>query len=123
MTQKRVLIVEDEGVTALDEADIMRELGYVVTGIALTGENAIEQAGRDKPDVVLMDILLADKMAGDEAAMKIWQMYKIPVVYVTAIGNKEISKAGKFVVPEGFGYIVKPYTKDELKNEIERLLN
>ncbi len=51
MTKKRVLIVEDQGITALDEAQIMSNLGYEVTGIAMTGEAAVEQAGRDRPDV------------------------------------------------------------------------
>ena len=122
MTKKRVLIVEDQGVTAMDEHEIMRDLGYEVTGIAMTGEGAVEQAGRERPDVVLMDIMLAGKMDGREAALKIWELYQIPVVFVTAYGDQKTSKAGKFTVPEGFGYIVKPYTKEELASEIERLM-
>ena len=100
----------------------MRDLGYEVTGIAMTGEAAVEQAGRDRPDVVLMDIMLVGKMDGREAALKIRELYQIPVVYVTAYGDKKTSKAGKFTVPEGFGYIVKPYTKEELESEIKRLI-
>lgn len=69
-----------------------------------------------------MDILLADKMAGDEAALKIWELHKIPVVYVAAVGNKAQSKVEMFNVPECFGYILKPYAKEELKSEIKRLL-
>ena len=53
---------------------------------------------------------------------KIWELYQIPVVYVTAYGDKETSKAGNFTMPEGFGYIVKPYTKEELESAIERLI-
>ena len=122
MTKKRILIVEDKGITALDEEQVMRDLGYEVTGIAITGEDAVRQAGRDRPDLVLMDILLAGKMDGREAALKIWELYQIPVVYVTAAGDKKTAEAGKFTVPEGFGYIVKPYTKEELESEIKRLI-
>ncbi len=122
MTKKHILIVEDQGITAMDEQQIMSNLGYEVIGIAMTGEDAVEWAGRDRPDVVLMDIMLAGKMDGREAALKIWELYQIPVVYVTAHGDKKASKAGKFTVPEGFGYIVKPYTKEELASEIERLM-
>ena len=122
MTKKRILIVEDQGITAIDEAQIMGDLGYEVTGIAITGEQAVEQAGRDRPDVVLMDITLAGEMDGGEAALKIRKLHQIPVVFVTAHGDKIASKAGKFTVPEGFGYIVKPYTKEELQSEIERLI-
>ena len=122
MTKKRILIVEDQGITALDEAQIMSDLGYEVNGIVMTGEGAVEQAGRDRPDVVLMNITLAGKMDGREAAMKIRELYQIPVVYVTAHGVKEKSKAENFTVPEDFGYIVKPYTKEELESEIKRLI-
>ncbi len=122
MTKKRILIVEDKGITALDEVQVMRDLGYEVTGIAMSGESAVEQAGRDRPDLVLMDIILADKMDGQEAAMKIRDLYRVPVLFVTAHGDKETSKSGHFTVPEGFGYIVKPYTKEELQSEIERLV-
>ena len=41
MIKKRVLIVEDQAITAFDESEIMRELGYYVTGIAMSAEEAI----------------------------------------------------------------------------------
>ena len=122
MTKKRILIVEDQGITALDEEQIMHDLGYEVTGLAMTGEAAVEQAGRDRPDVVLMDIMLPGEMDGIEAALRIRESYQIPVVYVTAYGDKKTSNSGTLDVPEGFGYIVKPYTKEELASEIERLI-
>lgn len=121
MTKKRILIVEDQGIIAMDEHQIMRDLGYEVTGIAMTGEAALEQAGRDRPDLVLMDIVLAGEMDGVEAAEKIRELCQIPVVFVTAYGSKELSKSLKVPPPEGIGYIVKPYTANELKSEIERL--
>ncbi len=122
MTKKRILIVEDQGVTAMDEQGILRGLGYQVTGIAMTGEDAVEQAGRDRPDIVLMDIMLAGEMGGREATKKIQELYQIPVIYVTAYGDKKTSKSLKVPPPEGIGYIVKPYTAEELKSEIERLI-
>ncbi len=122
MTKKRILIVEDQGITAIDEHQIMTDLGYEVTGIAMTGENAVQQAGMDRPDVVLMDIMLAGEMDGREAAKKIRELYQIPVVFVTAFGDKKTSTAGNLNVPEGVGYIVKPYTPKELESEIERLI-
>ncbi len=122
MTKKRILIVEDQGVIAMDEQQIMRDLGYEVTGIAITGEEAVEQADRDRPDVVLMDIILAGKMDGRETALKIWELYKIPAVFVTAYADKNTSKAENLNVPGVFGFIVKPFTKNELESEFERLI-
>lgn len=121
MIRKRVLIVEDEGITAIDEAQIMHNLGYQVTGIALSGEDAVQQAGRDRPDVILMDIGLAGDMDGREATLEIQRLYQIPVVYVTVFGSKEASKSLKTAPPEGIGYVVKPYTVEELRSEIERI--
>ncbi|MFT5396748.1 MAG: CheY-like chemotaxis protein [Gammaproteobacteria bacterium] len=122
MKKKRVLIVEDQSITAMDELQIMHDLGYEVTGIAMSGEDAIIQAHRDLPDVVLMDIKLSGEMDGREAALKIQERDKIPVVYVTAFGDKTVSVSGSFSMPDGIGYIVKPFTKEELKSEVERVL-
>ena len=120
--KKRILIVEDEPMTSITEQQMLVNLGHEVTGIALSGEVAVQRAGVDKPDLVLMDLKLMGDMDGREAALKIQELYKIPVVVVTAHGNKKTSKAGNFTMPEGFGYIVKPYTEEELESEIERLI-
>lgn len=122
MTKKRVLIVEDQGIAAIDQACIVDNLGYDITGIAISGEEAIEQAGREKPDLILMDIVLAGEMDGRKAALEIQKLYQIPVIFVTAHGSKAASKSLKIAPPDGIGYVVKPYTVDELKGEIERLV-
>lgn len=123
MRTKRVLIVEDQGITALDEDRIMQELGYKVVGMVMSGEEAIERALKTKPDVILMDIRLSGVIDGEEAAKKIREQLPIPVIFVTAYGNKEQSKSMKGKIPQGLGYIVKPFTKEELQAEIERVTN
>ena len=123
MTKKRILIVEDEPMTSMDEERMLENLGYEVTGIALSGEIAVQRAGIDKPDLVLMDIILMGGMDGREATKKIQELYQTPVVYVTAFGDKEASKHLNTSPPEGIGYVVKPFTEEELKSEIERLIS
>ncbi len=88
MTKKRIQIVEDEPMTSMTEHQMLVNLGYDVTGIALSGEAAIHYADVDRPDLVLMDIKLMGDMDGTEAALKIQKLYRIPVVYVTAFGDK-----------------------------------
>ncbi len=122
MKKKRILIVEDQGITAMDEEQIMLDLGYDVTGIVMTGEDAIKKAELDRPDLILMDIRLAGPMDGRKAAMKIRELYDIPVVFVTAYGIKSETQPLKTPPPDGIGYIVKPYTAEELESEIKRLL-
>ena len=122
MKMHRILIVEDQGITAFDVSQIVTSLGYQVTGIAMSGEDAILQADLDKPDLILMDIKLAGAMDGREAAAKIQDKYQIPVIFVTAYGCKQTSTSVSTVPPEGIGYIVKPITDNELASEINRLI-
>lgn len=120
MTQKRVLVVEDEPITAVDVQETLVSLGHVVTGAVFTGEEAVRRVGEDRPDLVLMDIKLFGRMDGIQAARTIRDLYDIPVVFVTAYGDKELSTSSEITVPKGYGYIVKPFTRDELARSIER---
>ncbi len=120
--KKRIMIVEDEPMTSMSEKQMLENLGYDVTGIALSGEVAVQMAGADKPDFVLMDIILMGGMDGREATLKIQELYQIPVIYVTAFGDKDTSNIQKIPPPEGIGYVVKPFTEEELGSEIKRLI-
>lgn len=120
--KKRILIVEDEPMTALSEQQMLKDLGYEVTDIVLSGEGAVQRASESKPDLVLMDIKLMGDMDGLKATQKIRELHQIPVVFVTAFGNKETSLSLRIPPPEGIGYIVKPFTKEELDSEIKRLI-
>ena len=70
----RIVIVEDESVTALDVARQLRRLGYQVVALARTGPEAISHALAHRPDVVLMDIRLQGAMDGIEAARRYCQL-------------------------------------------------
>ncbi len=122
MTKMRIMIVEDEPMTAIGEQAMLRNLDYEVTGVYLSGEVAVERAGIDKPDLILMDIKLMGEMDGREAANKILVLHQIPVIYVTALGDKATSKSLKTTPPKDIGYIVKPFVQEELESEIKRLL-
>lgn len=122
MAQKRILIVEVQAIIALDEAEIVRKMGYEVIGYAMTGEDAIRRAGRDRPDLVLMDIMLAGEIDGLEAGREIKNLYQIPVIFVTAHGDRNATRSPNYSPPENMGYIVKPYSSEDLQAEIKRLI-
>ncbi len=122
MTKKRILIVEDQGIAALDEEQTIRELGYEPIGNVMTGEAAVTLACRDRPDLIIMDIKLMGDMDGLEATRKIHELYKIPVLYVTAFADKKRILNGNDTLPEGIGYLVKPFWKVDLAREIEKLI-
>lgn len=120
--KKRILIVEDDPNIAMNMAQFISDAGYEVTGIVVSGEVAVEQADRDRPDLILMDLLLTGDMDGREAAWKIRKSHGTSVIFVTAYGDKKLEKSAKLNAPAGLGYLVKPFRKTELLNEIKRVL-
>lgn len=112
MTGKRILIVEDEGIVARDMQKMLTRLGYSVTSVAYTGPEAVRRAETEKPDLVLMDIVLQGGMDGIEAAEKIRKRADLPVVYLTAYADPPVlERAG---VTEPYGYVLKPFREREL---------
>ncbi len=98
---ERILIVEDERITAADLQDTLRELGYVVTGIASTGQDALREAERDPPDLVLMDIRIQGDMDGTETARQLRDRFDIPVVYLTAHADRKNARSRQKGPPVG----------------------
>lgn len=120
MSKPNILIVEDEGIIARDIRQQLGELGYLVAGDSPTGEDAITLTGELKPDLVLMDIHLAGRMDGIEAAEAIRRRYGIPVVFLTAFAGAETLERAKLTEP--FGYIIKPFDERYLHTVIEMAL-
>ncbi|MBF0564603.1 MAG: response regulator [Nitrospirae bacterium] len=107
-----ILVVEDEIIVARDIESKLKKVGYGVSDICATGEEAIEKAGRFMPALVLMDITLAGEMDGIEAAKQIGGLYNIPIVYLTA--HSDLATLQRAKITEPFGYIVKPFTVRDL---------
>ncbi len=118
--KSKILIVEDEGVVAKDIQGRLERLGYAVVGIAYSGDEAVETAGRLSPDLVLMDIKLRGDMDGIEAARQIRDSFNIPVIYLTAYTDDMTLKFAKIAEP--YGYIVKPFGDRELHSNISMAL-
>ncbi|NQT79609.1 MAG: PAS domain S-box protein [Candidatus Aminicenantes bacterium] len=120
MKKKQILIVEDERVVGEDIKMSVERLGYAVSGITFSGEDAVKKAEDLHPDLVMMDIVLENKMNGIEAAEIIRSRHNIPVVYLTAYAdNKTIEKAK---ATEPYGYILKPFEDRDLHATIEMAL-
>ena len=78
MNPARILIVEDDAVLAVHLEEMLAQMGYQVTGLAATGNNAIQSALEQSPDVILMDIRLRGDMNGIQAAEAIHKNADIP---------------------------------------------
>jgi YesN/AraC family two-component response regulator len=117
MTSARILIVEDEILVAREIQSHLQEIGYAAVGFAIDGEMALQRVAETLPDLVLMDINLPGSRDGIAIAAEIRDRFQIPVIYLTAYADNETIERAKPTNP--FGYIIKPFTKQDLRVAIE----
>jgi CheY-like chemotaxis protein len=120
MKKKKILLVEDEAVTAMDMKANLLDLGYEVPMAVASGEGAILAAIQEQPDLILMDIKLDGPMSGIEAADVIWKNQAIPVVFLTAHADTDTIWKAKKVEP--FGYLPKPCNMETLMTTLAVVL-
>ncbi len=124
----KILIVEDERITAKDIKKSLEKAGHLVLAIVSTGEDAIKFSEEYKPDIVLMDIKLEGEIDGIEAAETIRSKFAIPVIYLTSYSDKSTVERAKkthpsaFILKEPFGFIHKPFEENELYTAIDIIL-
>jgi PAS domain S-box-containing protein len=113
MNAHKILIVDDDSITAVFLEDALRRRGYEVTSIAPSGERAIEDIKINKPDLVIMDVTLEGGMDGIETADYIRNNFQLPVIYMSAHAEQSVIDRAKATEP--YGYIIKPFTERELE--------
>ncbi len=116
MPEKKVLIVEDDEIIVRVLLSMVREIGFAVQTPVNSGEQVIEQVAVERPDVVLMDIDLPGAMSGIEAATELFNIYSIPVIFVT--GHDERKNFEKALSSMPFGFLVKPVNPNLLYSTI-----
>ncbi|MEG4342284.1 ATP-binding protein [Microcoleus sp. A003_D6] len=121
MNPIKILVVEDEVIVAQDIAGRLKKLGYAVTATVSSGEEAIQKAIENPPDLVLMDIVLKGEMDGVTAAEKIRTHRNVPTVFLTAYADDQTLQRAKLTDP--FGYIIKPFQQNDLRVAIEIALH
>ncbi len=117
MSLARILIVEDEAITALELTRILQRWGFEVVGDVASGKNALKMAQELKPDLIIMDINLKGQMDGVDTAMAISKIYDVPIIFLTAHGNQATIRKAQAVKP--VHYIIKPYRENELRFAVE----
>ncbi|RLE00992.1 MAG: response regulator [Candidatus Aminicenantes bacterium] len=117
----KALIAEDEAIVALELEDRFLSMGWEVAGITARGEEAINLAGTKRPDLVVMDINLKGEVDGIKAAEKIYRLYSIPSIYVTACPFPEIRK--RMSSPYYFPVIIKPFDDEVFHQAVKQALN
>ena len=117
MENPRVLVVEDDQIVSDYLKLCLMLMGYTVADVCNRGEEAIKRTRELQPDIILMDIKLKGPMNGLEAAAMIQKEQDVPIIYLTGYGDDDMLQSAKATEP--FGYLLKPFRENDLKNVIE----
>jgi len=120
MAKASILIIEDSFIVAYHLQATLEGEGYAILNKLDSGESAISFIEHTRPDLVLMDIMLAGPMDGIETASIIKSRFNIPVIYITALTDKNTISRAKITEP--YGYLTKPFEDREIFTVIEMAL-
>ncbi len=116
----KLLILESQMIIAADVSLQFSKLGYDVIGINTRSEDALKSIQYNRPDIIIMNIEMQGKTDGLKVARSIFDMYQIPVVFLSANTNLEVFNDIMDTKP--YAFITKPFDKEGLKRGIETAL-
>ena len=115
----KVLIIEDEAIIAMDIQSIVSEMGHKITGVARTRDGAVDLGRKERPDLILADIQLADNSSGIDAVNDLLSEFgEIPVIFITAFPERLLTGDR----PEPAFLISKPYTEEQVRSGVSQAL-
>lgn len=110
---KKIVIVEDDNLLAIVLKKMATAMNFDVLDISQTGQAAIQSIEKNKPDLIFMDIFLADTINGIEVMKKVREYSNVPVIYITAQSDFSIRRDAGDV--ENSFFMQKPVNMSELK--------
>jgi two-component system, response regulator PdtaR len=120
-TTQKVLIVEDNLITATDIYTTLENYGFCPLDPIESGEEVLKSLSRLDPQIIIMDINLKGEMDGISTASEIEKKFNIPIIFLTGLQDEEILQRAKLTNP--YGYLIKPFDAFELKSCIELTLH
>ncbi|MBX6375828.1 MAG: response regulator [Acetobacteraceae bacterium] len=108
----RILVVEDEALLAMHLEDLLVSLGHESCGAAATGAAALELAARERPDLALMDLVLAGGDDGRDVARALRDLFGVRSVFVT--GNPDLLDTAKGRAAAPLGVVGKPFRDKDI---------
>lgn len=117
---RKVLLIEDEAIIAMELTVLVAELGHVVSGVAMTRQQAVEVARADPPDLVVLDIELADGSSGLDAIRAITSVCdEVPVILST--GHPDRLLTDRINAPVCL--LTKPSSEDDMRSAIQKAID
>ncbi len=117
----KILVVEDEAISAIMMVQHFKKLGFNVIKPASTGEEAIKIAGEEKPDIIFMDIRLAGALDGIDAAHQILSSYNLQIIFIT--GHSEDIILGRVKNLKSTLIVYKPLNMNEIDILLDSILH
>jgi CheY-like chemotaxis protein len=115
----KVMVIEDEPLIAMDIRNIVTDMGHSVTGIARTRAQAVELGHKERPDLILADIQLADNSSGIDAVTQLLQeIGDVPVIFITAFPDRLLTGEK----PEPAFLITKPFTVEQVRSAVSQAM-
>ena len=117
---KTVLIVDDSLYMRTIISDALSKAGYNIIAQAANGEMAIDLALEFEPDLITLDNILPDMIGTDILkVLKVDEKIKSKIVMISAVGQESVIQEGMSLGASG--YIVKPFTADNLVEKINKI--
>lgn len=116
----RILIVDDDTIITHLITAMLQKKGYNVVGVVDTGEEAIGISADRSPDLIVMDVNLSGSMDGMDAAHYIFQLFHIPIIFITGISDEE--RLDRIKCSQPYGIIFKPFTAIEITTGVSLAL-
>ncbi len=117
----KILLVEDYIILSMGLWNLLEFWGFEMCEQVTSGEEAIEKAEQEKPDIVLMDINLDGELNGMGAARQIKSRFGIPVIFTTSYSDDKTFETAESVEPAG--YFVKPLDLYKLRAMIDTIVS
>ena len=117
---KKILIVEDEGITSFELKTKIESWGYSVVGIASRSEDILKMIQYLEPDLITMDITIRGEMDGIEVVEILQKTRDIPIIYVSAHSSDQIMERALKTSP--YAFLIKPFADKEMKFAFELAL-
>ena len=115
----RILIIEDEPIIAMDLENLVAGIGHKITGVARTRAAAVELGAKERPDLIMADIQLADNSSGIDAVNDLLAEFgDVPVIFITAFPERLLT--GKR--PEPAFLITKPYNDVQVRTAVSQAM-
>ena len=111
-----VMVVEDELLIAMDPEMQVEAMGHRVVATAVEADEAVRKAEAERPDVVLMDLRLANGSSGAEAARRILGGWRIRCVFLS--GNLDPATRATLIVFEPYAMLSKPILTTQLNEAL-----